>query len=134
MFVISVGFDASLRFHLYDKYLFRLDTYQHFAYKCNITSYWILIRIKPCHTRAAASSKRFHSLQKSCRSLWTRCKDAVQPPRTPCGGFFFNMLKTNAAAWRLHSVLDSAMWKRCGNAVGSSRAQWARCGRAACTL
>ena len=28
------------------------------------------------------------------------------------------MLKTNAAAWRLHSVLDSTLWQRCGNAVG----------------
>jgi len=43
--------------------------------------------------------------------------------------FVLNMLKTNAAAWRLHSVLDSALWGRCGNAVWPSRALWARCGR-----
>jgi len=37
--------------------------------------------------------------------------------------FVLNMLKTNAAAWRLHSVLHSALCERCGNAVGSSRVQ-----------
>jgi len=49
-----------------------------------------------------------------------------------CG--FFNMLKTNAAPKRLHRVLDSALWGRCGNGLGSSRASWARCGRFVCTL
>jgi len=44
------------------------------------------------------------------------------------------ILKTHAAAWRLHSVLDSALWGRCGDSVESSRAPWARCGRATCTL
>jgi len=39
------------------------------------------------------------------------------------------MLKTITAAWRLHSVLDSALSGGCGNAMGSSRAPWARCGR-----
>jgi len=58
---------------------------------------------------------------------------AVQTPATLCNrlerhaaAFTLSMLKTNAAAWRFHSVLD--------NAVGSSRAPWARCERAACTL
>jgi len=41
--------------------------------------------------------------------------------------FILSMLKTSAVAWRLHSVLDSPLWQRCGNAVGSSRAPlWAR--------
>jgi len=31
--------------------------------------------------------------------------------------FILSMLKTNAAAWRLHSVLDSTLWQRYGNAV-----------------
>ena len=48
--------------------------------------------------------------------------------------FVLGILKTNAAGWRLHSVLDSVLWERCGNAVGSSTAPWARCGRAAYTL
>jgi len=30
-----------------------------------------------------------------------------------------SMLKINAAAWRLHSVLDSALRERCWNAVGT---------------
>jgi len=45
-----------------------------------------------------------------------------------------NMLKTNAAAWRLHIVLDSALWERCDNAVGSSTALLTRCGHTMCTL
>jgi len=46
--------------------------------------------------------------------------------------FILSMLKTNAAAWRFHSVFDGTLWQRCGNAVGSSRAPWARCERARC--
>jgi len=59
----------------------------------------------------------------------------VQSPRTACGGVPLNMLKTNATAWRLHSVLCSALhvnvvatlWgllERCGRVVG---APCARC-------
>ena len=48
--------------------------------------------------------------------------------------FVFSILKINTAAWCLHGVLESALWKLCGNAVGSSRAPWAFCWRAACTL
>jgi len=32
---------------------------------------------------------------------------AVQSLRTACGAVCFDMLKTNAAGWRLHSVLDN---------------------------
>jgi len=28
--------------------------------------------------------------------------------------FTLSMLKTNAVAWRFHSVLDSTLWQRCG--------------------
>jgi len=28
--------------------------------------------------------------------------------------FTLSMLKTNAAAWRFHSVLNSTLWQRCG--------------------
>jgi len=34
--------------------------------------------------------------------------------------FILSLLKINAAAWRLHIVLDSALCGRCDNAVGSS--------------
>jgi len=40
--------------------------------------------------------------------------------------FILNMLKTNAAAWRLHSVLDSSMWglpERREHDVGALRAR-----------
>jgi len=48
--------------------------------------------------------------------------------RAPPIQFTLSMLKTNAAAWRFHSVRVRQ------HAVGSSRAPWARCERAACTL
>jgi len=58
---------------------------------------------------------------------------SVQSPAMLCNrlerhaaAFVLGMLKTNAAGWRLHSLLDSALWERCGNAVGSSTAPWAR--------
>jgi len=41
-----------------------------------------------------------------CIDLYDPGKEAV---------FILNMLKTNAAAWRLLSVLDSALWGRSGN-------------------
>ena len=47
-----------------------------------------------------------------------RCGNAVE---TLCNrlerhaaAFILSMLKTNAAAWRFHSVLDSTLWQRCG--------------------
>jgi len=56
-----------------------------------------------------------------------RCANASNAVETPynrierhTAGFILKMLKTNAAAWRLHSVLDSTLWQRCDNAVGSS--------------
>jgi len=40
-------------------------------------------------------------------------------------GIILNIHKDNTAAWRLHSELDSALWGRCGNVVGATRAPWA---------
>jgi len=47
-----------------------------------------------------------------------RCANAVE---TLCNrlkrhavAFILSMLKTNAAAWRFNSVLDSTLWQRCG--------------------
>ena len=63
---------------------------------------------------------------------------AVQTPATLCkrcgnatfnrlerhaAAFILSMLKTNATAWRFHSVLDSTLW-----------GLLERCGRATCTL
>jgi len=53
-----------------------------------------------------------------------RCLCAVQSPRTPCGCVCFGHAQINAAAWRLHSVLDSTLKGRFVNAVWSSL--WAR--------
>jgi len=51
-----------------------------------------------------------------------RCRNAVKTLCTRLerhvAAFILNMLKTNTAVWRLHSVLDSAMCGRCGNAGG----------------
>jgi len=62
-------------------------------------------------------------------TLWKRCGNAVE---TLCNrlerhaaAFTLSMLKTNAAAWRFHSVLDSTLWQRCGVIYGE---------RAVCTL
>jgi len=61
--------------------------------------------LNPCRTRVASFQRS--TLLKKLQIAEVR---AVQTPRTPCGGGFLSMLKTNAAAWRLHSVLDSTLW------------------------
>ena len=50
-----------------------------------------------------------------------RCANASNAVETLCNrlerhpaAFTLIMLKTNAAAWRFHSVLDSTLWQRCG--------------------
>jgi len=51
-----------------------------------------------------------------------RCANASNGVQTLCNrlerhvaAFILSMLKTNAAAWRFHSVLiDSTLWQRCG--------------------
>jgi len=41
--------------------------------------------------------------------LCVRCVRAVQSPRTPCGSVCFEHVQINAAAWRLHSILQRAL-------------------------
>jgi len=43
--------------------------------------------------------------------------------------FTLSMLKTNAAAWRFHSVLDSTLWQCRGNAVATLWGLLERSGR-----
>jgi len=50
-----------------------------------------------------------------------RCANASNAVETLCNrlkrhatAFILSMLKTKATAWRLHSVLDSTLWQRCG--------------------
>jgi len=50
-----------------------------------------------------------------------RCANASNAVETLCNrlerhaaAFTLSMLKTNAAAWRFHSVLDNTLWQRCG--------------------
>jgi len=88
-----------------------------------------------------ASLQRFHGVSKIAERRGARCANANNAVQTLCNrlerhaaAFILSMLKTNAAAWRFRSVLDSTLCERCGNAMGSSRAPWARCERAACTL
>jgi len=50
-------------------------------------------------------------------TLWKRCEDAVQSPITPCDGVYFEHAQRQPA-WRLHSVLDSALWGRCEKRSG----------------
>jgi len=49
------------------------------------------------------------SRQQRCGSLWKRCEDIGNRLERHAAAFILNMLKTNAAAWRLHSVLDSSL-------------------------
>ena len=80
-------------------------------------------RLKNCRTPRCALCKR---QQRRANALQTLCNRLERH----AAAFILSMLKTNAAAWRFHSVLDSTLWQRCG----FSRAPWARCERAACTL
>jgi len=62
------------------------------------------------------------------KTLLTAEVRAVQSPATLCARCV-GMLKINAAAWRLHSVLDNALWERSGllerreRVVGAPRAR-----------
>jgi len=84
-------------------------------------------RSKNCRTPRCALCSRHQRCVRAVCALFNHIERHA-------AAFVLCMLKINAAAWHLHSVLDSELWERCGNAVGSSRAPWARCGRAACTL
>jgi len=59
-----------------------------------------------------------------CRGA--RCANAYNAVQTLCNrleshavAFILSMLKTNAAAWCFHSVLNSTLWQCCGNAVAT---------------
>jgi len=77
-------------------------------------------KLNPCHTRVA-SLQRSHSVLKNAERRGVRCGNASNAVETLCNrierhaaAFVLSMLKTNAAAWRFHSVLDSTLWQRCG--------------------
>jgi len=49
------------------------------------------------------------------------CANAINAVQMLCNrlerhvaAFILSMLKTNAASWRFHSVLDSMLWQSCG--------------------
>jgi len=77
-----------------------------------------------------ASLQRFPQRFKKLQNAEVR---AVQTPATLCNrldrhaaAFILGMLKTNAAAWRLHSVLDRTLWgllERRGRVVSAPRAR-----------
>jgi len=68
-----------------------------------------------------ASLQRSHRVfKKNADRRGARCANASNAMETLCNhlerraaAFILNMLKTNAAVWRLHSVLDSTLWQRC---------------------
>jgi len=80
-----------------------------------------------CHTRVA-SLQRSHSFKKksaACRGA--RCANAgkaVQSPRTPCGGVYFEHAQNKRRGLTFAQRVRQ-------HAVGYPRVLWARCGRAA---
>jgi len=54
---------------------------------------------------------RCANARNAVQTLWKRCAIALE---RHAASFSLSMLKTNAAAWRFHSVLDSTLWQRCG--------------------
>jgi len=59
----------------------------------------------------------FTQLLKNADRRGARCANASNALQTLCNllerhaaAFILSMLKTNAAAWRFHSVLDSTLW------------------------
>jgi len=71
---------------------------------------------KGCRSPRCTLSSR----QQRCWSLWKRCEDTVQSPRTPCGGVYFKHAQNKRRGLAFaHRVRQLAM--------GSSRAPWARC-------
>jgi len=51
-------------------------------------------------------------------TLWKRCEDAVQSPRTLCGGVYFehayNKRRGLAFAQRVRQRAVGTLWQRCG--------------------
>jgi len=88
--------------------------------RMNRTLLGMLGTLNHCHTRVA-SLQRSHSVLKKAERRCALCANASNAVETLCNrierhaaAFTFSMLKTNAAAWRFHSVLDSTLWQRCG--------------------
>jgi len=72
------------------------------------------ISVKPLSHQSGVPT----AFKKIAERRGARCANAVE---TLCNrlerhavAFTLSMLKTNAAAWRFHSVLDSTLWQRCG--------------------
>jgi len=73
------------------------------------------------------------AFQKLAEPRAARCANASNAMQTLCNrierhaaAFIFSMLKTNAAAWRFHSVLDSTLWgllERRGRVMSAPRAR-----------
>ena len=63
-------------------------------------------RLKICRSPRCALCKR---QQRGGNAIETLCNLLERR----AAAFILNMLETNAAAWRLHSVLDSTLWQRC---------------------
>ena len=102
--------------------------------------FYEIIPVKPLSHQSGVLTA-FPQRLKNAERRGARCANTNNAVELLCNrldrhaaAFTLSMLKTNAAAWRFHSVLDSTLWQRYGNAVGSFRAPWARCERAACTL
>ena len=101
-----------------------------------------LMLLKPTYKNRVSRKNRInnpsaHSVLKTAQlpaTMCTRCVRVLSSPRTQCGAIFLNMHEDNAAAWRQHSALDSAL---CGRGVvfqSAVRALCARRVRAAKTL
>ena len=92
-----------------------------------------LLQIKPLSHQSGVLTAFKKIAERRC----ARCANGSNAVETLCNrlerhaaAFTLSMLKTNAAAWRFHSLLDSTLWQRCGvfySAVG-------RYERAVCTL
>ena len=74
---------------------------------------WLFIMLKPLSHQSGVLT--------ALKKLQNTKVRAVQTPATLCNhlerhaaAFTLSMLKTNAAAWRFHNVLDSTLWQRCG--------------------
>jgi len=75
----------------------------------------------------------FRSVLKIAERRGARCANASNAVETMCNrlerhaaAFILSMLKTNAAAWRFHRVLNSTLWQRCGVFKSAVNALWAR--------
>jgi len=76
-------------------------------------------RLKKCRTPGCALCKR---QQRCANAMETLCNRIERHAVV----FVLSMLKTNTAAWRFHSVLDSTQWQRCGVFWSAVGALWAR--------